>query len=104
MTFFGKSCSRYRPGSLRFPITLQTAGGILLPESKVKSNEGEVLAIGPGAYTRDGQRIPPTLQQGDRVMLPEFGGHKVPVDEAEHEDDYVLFREEDILGKIDQQS
>eukprot|EP01138_Halocafeteria_seosinensis_P007491 gb/GECG01007657.1/.p1 GENE.gb/GECG01007657.1/~~gb/GECG01007657.1/.p1 ORF type:complete len:120 (+),score=16.27 gb/GECG01007657.1/:1-360(+) len=79
----------------------KTAGGVLLPESNVKTNTGEVLSVGPGAYTRDGNRIPPTLKEGDKVMLPEFGGHKVPAGE-DQEESYVLFREEDILGKIEE--
>lgn len=39
-------------------LTLQTAGGIYLPETGKKLNEGEVIAVGPGALTREGKTLP----------------------------------------------
>ena len=76
---------------------MQTAGGILLPESKIgKSNEATVLAVGPGFTTRDGQLIVPSVKEGDKVLLPEFGG--LPV-KFEDEEDIFLFRNDEILAK-----
>jgi len=37
------------------------------------------------------------LQVGDKVLLPEYGGHQVKLGE----DEFHLYREEDILGKFD---
>jgi len=43
----------------------------LLPEAGKKTNEGEVVAVGPGAVGRDGKVIPVHVSVGDRVLLPE---------------------------------
>ena len=74
----------------------QSAGGILLPETGKKLNEGEVVAIGPGAQTKEGKTLPMSVSVGDRVLLPEYGGHTVKVGDEE----LFLYRDEDILGKF----
>ena len=53
----------------------QTAGGIYLPDSATskKEPEGEIIAVGPGGRTKDGDLIPMTLAIGDKVLLPEYG-------------------------------
>jgi len=77
---------------------VQTAGGIYLPEDKTKDpNEGEVIAVGPGIRDVSGNIHTPTLTVGDKVLLPEYGGMKVKVDDEEN---LFLFREDDILGKF----
>lgn len=76
---------------------MQTAGGIFLPTDAAKSpNDGEVVAVGPGIRDVSGNLHPPTLQAGDNVLLPEYGGSKVKIGE----DELFLFREDDILGKF----
>lgn len=76
----------------------QTASGIFLPVDKTKSpNEGEVIAVGPGIRDVSGNLHVPTLKSGDKVLLPEYGGTTVKFDE----DEYQLFREDDILGKFE---
>uniref|UniRef100_A0A7E4W389 10 kDa heat shock protein, mitochondrial n=1 Tax=Panagrellus redivivus TaxID=6233 RepID=A0A7E4W389_PANRE len=76
---------------------VQTKGGIMLPEKATgKVLEGTVVAVGPGARNDKGEIIPITLNVGDRVLLPEYGGFKVSVDEKE----YTIFRESDIVGKF----
>lgn len=71
-------------------------GGIVLPDSAVKkSNQAEVLAVGSGALNKDGNAIPPVVKVGDRVLLAEYGGTEI---EIENETDLVLMREEDILA------
>lgn len=80
------------------PVT-KTAGGIILPESKVvKANEGEVLAVGPGGRSRDGNIIPVTVKVGDKVLLPEYGGVQIKYDGT---DDTYLFRNDEILAKFE---
>lgn len=50
----------------------KTATGIFLPETAVKElNEAKVLAVGPGALDRDGKRITPSVQPGDKVLIPQ---------------------------------
>jgi chaperonin GroES len=83
----------------RAPKEVQTASGIYLPTDKTKDpNEGTVLAVGPGEKDVTGQMHPTTLAVGDKVLLPEYGGMKVKLDEH---GEVFLFRESEILGKFD---
>ena len=83
----------------RAPKEVQTASGIYLPTDSTKDpNEGEVVAVGPGERDVTGQLHPTSLQPGDKVLLPEYGGMKVTLGD---DDTMALFRESDILGKFD---
>jgi len=82
----------------RFAPELKTKGGIMLPEkSQGKVLEATVIAVGPGKTSDSGSLIPPSVKAGDRVLLPEYGGTKVTLEEKE----YFLFRDSDIMGKFE---
>lgn len=56
----------------RVKAETKTAGGIFLPETAVKElNEAKVLAVGPGAFDKDGKRLPMGVKSGDRVLIPQ---------------------------------
>lgn len=55
-----------------------------------------MVAVGPGSQNKEGKLLPMSVSVGDRVLLPEYGGHTVKVGE----DELFLFRDEDILGKF----
>merc|ERR1712183_1117081 len=75
----------------------KTSSGILIPEKSVaKVTTGKVVAVGEGVRTETGTIIPPVVSVGDEVMLPEFGGTKVSLEEK----DYFLFRDSDLLAKL----
>ena len=77
---------------------VQTAGGIYLPTDTTKEpNSGEVVSVGPGMRDISGGLHPPTLKAGDSVLLPEYGGTKIEVNDEE----MFLFRADDILGKFE---
>jgi chaperonin GroES len=79
------------------PLLTQTAGGILLPESNIaKANEGVVVAVGPGFITKDGTKVPVTLDIGDKVILPEYGGLLLKIEGEEG----FIFRCDEILAKL----
>ena len=81
----------------RIEAPTKSIGGILLPESSMpKLNEGMVLACGPGRRDKDGALLPMGVTVDDKVLLPQYGGNEVTIDEEE----LVLFRDEDILGVI----
>lgn len=62
----------------------KTATGIFLPETAVKElNEAKVLAVGPGAIDKDGKRVAPSVQPGDKVLIPQYGGSPIKVGEEE---------------------
>jgi chaperonin GroES len=56
----------------RVKAETKTATGIFLPEAAVKElNEAKVLAVGPGAMNKDGQRIEMSVKPGDKVLIPQ---------------------------------
>ncbi|CAN2391917.1 10 kDa heat shock protein, partial [Pristimantis euphronides] len=74
-----------------------TKGGIVLPEkSQNKVLHAVVVAVGSGSKGKDGEIQPVDVNIGEKVLLPEYGGTKVVLDEEE----YYLFRGSDILGKF----
>jgi len=62
-----------------------------------KMNEGTVVAVGPGARNQAGEIVPMSVSAGDKVLLPEYGGAPVKIDE----DEFSLFKEHEILGKFE---
>lgn len=85
----------------RFAAETKTKSGIMLPEKAVgKVIDATVVAVGPGARSESGKSIPPSVKVGDRVLLPEYGGTKVELENKE----YYLFRDTDILGKYSSDS
>ncbi len=56
----------------RIKAEAKTASGIILPESSVKElNEAKVLAVGPGAFNKDGKRMAMSVGPGDKVLIPQ---------------------------------
>jgi chaperonin GroES len=75
-----------------------TPGGILLPSDNVKeSNEGVVVAVGPGIRDVNGILHPVNLKSGENVLLPKYGGTEVEIGDEK----LSLYREDDILGKFE---
>merc|ERR1712203_5005 len=75
----------------------KTKGGIIIPEkAQGKVLEGTVIAAGPGARNEKGDTVPMSIQVGDQVLLPEYGGTKIEIEAKE----YTLLREADIVAKF----
>jgi chaperonin GroES len=73
-----------------------TKSGIVLPDTaKEKPQEGEVLAVGPGRLTDDGQRIPMDVKVGDIIIYAKYGGSEIKIDNEE----LIILREADVLAK-----
>lgn len=76
----------------------KTAGGIIIPDSaKEKPAEGEVVAVGPGKLNDKGERVALQVKTGDKVLFSKYGGTDVKFDG----EDYLIMREDDILGVIE---
>lgn len=80
----------------KFLPEVKTKGGVLLPEKgQGKVLEGTVVAAGPGNWDhKNNQRVEVNVKVGDKVLLPEYGGTKINLDEKE----YFIYRDTDILG------
>jgi chaperonin GroES len=73
-------------------------GGIIIPDTaKEKPQEGKVVAVGGGKVTEEGKKIPLDVKVGDRILFGKYSGSEVTVDDEE----YLILREEDVLGIID---
>jgi chaperonin GroES len=76
----------------------KTTGGIIIPDSaKEKPAEGEIVAVGPGKMNDKGERVAMDVKTGDRVLFSKYGGTDVKIEG----DDYLIMREDDILGVIE---
>jgi chaperonin GroES len=73
----------------------KTAGGIIIPDTaKEKPQEGEVMAVGPGAKNEDGKLTPMDVKVGDIVLFGKWSGTEVKIDGQE----YSIMKEADIMG------
>jgi chaperonin GroES len=73
-------------------------GGIIIPDTaKEKPQEGKVIAVGSGKLDDNGKVIPFHVKKGDKILMPKYGGTEIKVDGK----DYLILREEDILGVIE---
>ena len=76
----------------------KTAGGIIIPDTaKEKPQEGEVVAVGPGALNDKGERVALDVKAGDRVLFGKWSGTEVKIDGQ----DLLIMKESDIMGVID---
>jgi len=77
----------------------KSKGGILLPDtvSKEKPQVGEVLAIGPGATSKEGKIIPMTVKKGDKVVYAKYSGTDI---KGDNDEDYLILSEKDILAIV----
>jgi chaperonin GroES len=73
----------------------KTKGGIIIPDTaKEKPQEGEIVAVGPGARDEAGKLVPLDVKAGDRVLFGKWSGTEVKIDGQ----DLLIMKESDILG------
>ncbi|HVK99073.1 MAG TPA: co-chaperone GroES [Dongiaceae bacterium] len=76
----------------------KTAGGIVLPGSAAeKPSQGEVLAVGPGRLTDQGEVRPLDVKVGDKVIFGQYAGSTVKIDGKE----LLIMAESEIFGVLD---
>jgi chaperonin GroES len=77
----------------------KTAGGIIIPDTaKEKPQEGEIVAVGPGARDENGKVAALDVKAGDRVLFGKWSGTEVRIDGQ----DLLIMKESDIMGVIEQ--
>lgn len=73
----------------------KTKGGIIIPDTaKEKPQEGEIVAVGPGARDESGKLVPLDVKAGDRVLFGKWSGTEVKIDGQ----DLLIMKESDIMG------
>ena len=75
----------------------KTKGGIIIPDTaKEKPQEGEIVAVGPGARDEQGRVNPLDVKAGDRVLFGKWSGTEVKL----NGEDLLIMKEADIMGVI----
>ena len=75
----------------------KTKGGIIIPDTaKEKPQEGEVVAVGPGARDESGKVNALELKAGDRILFGKWSGTEVKLDG----EDLLIMKESDVLGVL----
>jgi chaperonin GroES len=81
----------------RIEAETKTSGGIIIPDTaKEKPQEGEVIAVGPGARDENGKLVPLEVKAGDRILFGKWSGTEVKLDGQ----DLLIMKESDILGIV----
>ena len=76
----------------------KSAGGIVLPGSAAeKPSQGEVIAVGPGRVTENGEVRPLDLNAGDKVIFGQYAGSTVKIDGEE----LLIMSENEIFGVLE---
>ena len=76
----------------------KSKGGIIIPDTaKEKPQEGEVVAVGPGARDDQGKVHALDVKVGDRILFGKWSGTEVKIDGVE----YLVMKESDIVGVIE---
>ena len=76
----------------------KTKGGIIIPDTaKEKPQEGEVIAVGPGARDEAGKVVPLDVKAGDRILFGKWSGTEVKIDG----EDLLIMKESDIMGIVE---
>ena len=75
----------------------KSKGGIIIPETaKEKPIQGQVVAVGQGRVTEEGKIRPLDVKKGDRILFSKYAGTEIKIDGQ----DYLMMREEDVLGIV----
>lgn len=75
-----------------------TASGLVIPDTaQEKPQQGTVVAVGPGRYTDQGQRLPLDVAEGQTVVFSKFGGTEISVGG----EDYLVLSARDVLAIVE---
>lgn len=75
----------------------KSTGGIIVSESMTESQklEGEVIEVGTGIFSQNGNRIPMTVKRGDIIIYEKAqANNRIKIEGETH----FLFNEHQLLG------
>ena len=82
----------------RVDAETKSAGGIIIPDTAAeKPQQGEIIAVGPGARDEAGKLVPLDVKKGDKVLFGKWSGTEVKIDGT----DLLIMKESDIMGVLD---
>ena len=75
----------------------KSSGGIIIPDTAAeKPQQGEIIAVGPGARDESGKIVPLDVKKGDKVLFGKWSGTEVKIDGVE----YLIMKESDVMGVL----
>ena len=75
----------------------QRVGGIIIPDTaKEKPQQGKVIAVGKGRVEKDGKITPLDVKEGDTILFGKYSGQEIRIEG----EDYLIMREEEVLGVL----
>ena len=78
----------------RLDAETKSAGGIIIPDTATeKPQQGEIVAVGPGARDETGKLVPLDVKKGDKVLFGKWSGTEVKIDGKE----LLIMKESDIM-------
>ena len=79
----------------------KTAGGIIIPDTAAeKPQQGEIIAVGPGARDEQGTLVPLDVKKGDHILFGKWSGSEIKLDG----EDLLIMKESDVMGVIEDPS
>ena len=82
----------------RIDAETKTLGGIIIPDTaQEKPQQGEIVAVGPGARDEQGRIVPLDVKPGDKVLFGKWSGTEVKIDGEE----LLIMKESDLMGVLD---
>ena len=82
----------------RVDAETKSAGGIIIPDTAAeKPQQGEIIAVGPGARDEAGKLVPLDVKKGDKVLFGKWSGTEVKIDGT----DLLIMKESDVMGVLD---
>jgi len=73
-------------------------GGIIIPDTvKEKPQKGQVVAVGPGRLDDKGKRVALEVKKGDTIIFSKYAGTEIKIEDK----DYLIMREDDVLGIVE---
>ena len=72
------------------------SGLVLSDDTKERPTKGEVISVGPGKISDDGNLLDMVVQAGDMIVYPRYAGHQIKINKEE----FLILEEHEILGKL----
>lgn len=75
-------------------------GGIIIPDTaKEKPQQGKVIAVGDGRRDEKGNKVPLEVKKGHIILFGKYAGTEIKLMEK----DYLIIREDDVLGIVEKE-
>lgn len=83
--------------ALRIEEREKRVGGLVIPDTaKDKPMTAKVVAVGTGRMLDSGERVPPEVKKGAKVLIGKYAGSEFELEGV----DYLVLREDDVLGIV----